>query len=135
MTVSDILRRQSERACTQLESLFSGIQPADADFRVHDRAMSIAEMATHLCECYQALLSVSKGEIHEWGTYTSPFANWDASRKLLFDLRREAMTVILSDPEERLFGFLSNIIVHDSYHIGQLTLTRLALDPDWIPTL
>lgn len=134
MTGKRILQRQAERTQRHLELVLSGIELDFADYRLHDRSLSVKEQVIHLCECYQALLTTINAQTHEWGGYVPPTIEWPAIKDHMFVLREQAYRAILEDPEDRLQGFLSNIVGHDSYHIGQLVALRLMFESDWNET-
>jgi hypothetical protein len=48
-------------------------------------------------------------------------------------LRAKAVAALASDDDKILQSGAGYIVGHDNYHLGQLVITRMALDPSWEP--
>ena len=127
VTGKEILERQSARTFHHLTLVLGDLDEQEADTRLHRGARSIREQVVHLCESYHALTTTFGGGKHDWGSYVAPISEWPAVRDLAFLMREEAYGAILNDDQERLQGFLSNILSHENYHIGQMVAIRLVM--------
>jgi hypothetical protein len=97
-----------------------------------ERGMSPMEALAHLAEVYQFVITVSQGGEHEWGTYTPPDTSLEGMLQSMQALRAKAVSLCLSREDFNLQRMATDyILLHDSYHVGQLSLVRMATDPTW----
>jgi hypothetical protein len=131
MTAKELLKKQFDDAGYQLEKVFNGVD-SSLDFKLTAHSMSPRELATHLAECYFAVIKESKGEKHSWGTYTPNSTEWPALLNEMKELREKATAAALEAEgwEDHANGF---IVAHDYYHVGQMALIRMKQDASWDP--
>ncbi|HMS55749.1 MAG TPA: DinB family protein [Fimbriimonadaceae bacterium] len=132
MTISELIRMECDSVGVKVRKTLEGMEEAHYGFKVTPQAMTPAETLEHLAECYVAFQKIASGEQHDWGSYSAPdkspaalMANWEAERA-------KAVAFALSDDShaEHAHDFIS---AHDHYHVGQLALIRMAVDPSWDP--
>ncbi|MCU0317463.1 MAG: hypothetical protein MUC92_12820 [Fimbriimonadaceae bacterium] len=117
----------------QLTQCFANWPEGTWDEKLNEHAFSGREMIAHLLECYEAFLAGSRGEKHEWGTYSAPTDNPAELLALLVSKRAEARAVIEATDSDEVLGLSgSYILLHDAYHVGQLATLRLHLG-GWDP--
>ena len=131
MTAKELLQHQIDDAGYQLAKVYEGID-ASLDTKLTDQAMSPRELAKHLGECYTAVLKESRGEKHEWGTYSPTTNEWPALWNEVKNLRTKATEAAMNSEnwETHASAFLP---AHDYYHVGQLAALRLSKDSGWDP--
>jgi hypothetical protein len=116
----------------QVAACYADAPEGFADVRITSDAMTPKELIAHLNECYVAVEKEANGEKHEWGTY-------DAGGKSLGDLMSEweaRHSEIVAKAEAGVSldvakAMLTFVILHNAYHVGQLVLARLQVQPDW----
>jgi uncharacterized damage-inducible protein DinB len=130
MTSQELLQSQLDDARFQLEKAFEGLSATAWTTPVAPHAMSPLDMAIHLADCYVAARKSVSGENHEWGAYTMEGTSQDQVLATMFNERVAAIEAVLAAGEEN-FGIASGyIVLHDTYHVGQLVLGRLG-EADW----
>ena len=96
--------------------------------------MTARETLEHLCEVYQATVTESKGEKHPWGTYSIEDKSWSNLSSTMDRMRAQAVSdVTASEDDAALKSAVQFIVLHDAYHVGQLSLIRLEAEPSWDP--
>ncbi|MDR3692396.1 MAG: DinB family protein [Fimbriimonas sp.] len=134
MTARALLDKQIDDVTYQLTMVLEGVDEAHLDHKVVPTAMSIREQVEHLCEVYTALEEMSRGVSHEWGTYKVEDTSWPSLTALFKDLRAKAIVIVqTSDDEKTIMEGSGFIVNHDAYHVGQIALIRIAVDPSWNP--
>lgn len=132
MNAQELLQFQIDDCTYQLRKVFEGMSEEAFDYKLNESAMSPREMMAHFCECYTALLAGSRGEEHSWGTYQVPDSATGPLQETMWGLRNQAIAT--NDGSEKACKNLhSFLLAHDYYHIGQLALVRVTLDPSWDP--
>jgi hypothetical protein len=131
MTAKELLQIQFDDAGYMLDKAFDGIDES-LDAKLTEQSMSPRELAAHLAECYTAILSETKGEKHQWGSYKPQSSEWPALWNEVKDLRARATEAAVNKEgwEAHANGFGP---AHDYYHVGQLVALRLTKDPEWDP--
>jgi hypothetical protein len=131
MTAQEMLQIQMDDAGNQLSKVFDGID-SSLDSKLVAEAMSPREVAAHLGECYQAVITETSGGKHEWGSYQPGTTEWPALWNEVMDLRKKAVVAALGAEgwEAHASGFIP---AHDYYHVGQVALLRLTKDSGWDP--
>lgn len=134
MTALEFLQHQLNDGRFQIERCYEGLDEAGLDYRPAPQAMSPREILEHYCECHQAFLDSTEGKKFSWGEYSLPDKSGPALKRTFEDLRSRAEAAIAANPDETtLKNAHAYLIAHDAYHVGQLALTRLALNPEWDP--
>ena len=131
MTAKELLKHQIDDSGNQLVKVFDGIDES-LDSKLTDQAMSPRQVAAHLCECYQAVITEAAGGKHQWGSYQPSTTEWPALWQEVMALRSQASEAALgaADWETHANAFIP---AHDYYHVGQLAMLRLTKDPAWDP--
>ena len=133
MTALELLKTEIDAVGSQLDRCLTGIPADKADFRLAAHSQSLRDLVAHHCEVYQAVLTKLAGGEHNWGTYTPPTTEWDPLVALMGEMRADAVEGVLVDDDAKLSAGADFIVAHDNYHVGQLVITRLAIDPTWDP--
>ncbi|MBX7131211.1 MAG: hypothetical protein K1X67_00895 [Fimbriimonadaceae bacterium] len=131
-TQSEMLQYALDQAKFQVGKVFEGVSDTGWTTKSCDVAMSPAATAEHLCEVYTAFKTMAAGGDHEWGNYSSGLTERTAVLDLMNKLREEAVAIALSSDEYWKAAF-EYIILHDTYHVGQMALNRMTADPSWDP--
>ena len=134
MTSKELALSTINSAGIQLNKVLENLPDSSADLQVTPQAMTPKRMIGHFCECYVAYDKLTKGEEHEWGTYTAPDLPMNELVTHMKGLRANAVALVeAGDGTKHLHEALEYIAVHDSYHIGQLALLRMQSEPEWNP--
>lgn len=132
VTAIEVTNKVVAGATTQLKGVFKDMPVDIVDLKLNPGLMSAADTAAHLCEVYTAVLAMSKGEEHAWGTYVAPTSDWAEITALMWKLRAEAIEAVAGMPEDKAISTaLDYIAGHDFYHVGQMVGLRIAFQPDW----
>ncbi|CAN5423072.1 hypothetical protein BH11ARM2_BH11ARM2_33510 [soil metagenome] len=132
MTARQVIDHQLALNEAQFRKLLEGLDDAALDFRTHPTAMSLREQLEHMCLTYNAVIAEARGEEPIW---ESPSGAGKSFSELLFEKfeRRDNALALFSGKEDE--GTLQTlngwIVLHDNYHIGQISLLRHAFDPMW----
>jgi uncharacterized damage-inducible protein DinB len=134
MTAADLIKYELDSVGYQLTQVFAGIPEAAHNARACGTGMTSREMLEHLCEVYQAMLTESGGGKHEWGSYSIEDKSWPSLMATMERLRGEAVAAALASSDEtRLKSAAQYLVLHDAYHVGQMSLVRMESDPSWNP--
>ena len=131
MTAKELLEFQIDDAGYQLDQVLSGFPEAAMDHKAEGLTMTPRESISHLCEAYLALDKTIKGEKHEWGTYQPVDTSTASLLSEMKSLRDSAVAGSLTDDDDKLKEGHAFIVAHDYYHVGQMCLARLAVEPEW----
>lgn len=132
MTAKELALHNVADTGYQLEMVFKGLSDADWDFKVNDTAMSPRELAAHLSDCYLAYDRSQRGEPHEWGSFQSKATDGPSAYAEMLAHRATAVKWLDDAATDKALKESSAYIaLHDAYHVGQMCLTRLKLDPAW----
>lgn len=126
-----------------------GMTAAQAQARPADHANSAAFVALHLVDSRYFLLKLlgadatnplpaelatarSIDDVKQWPAHADLEAAWTAASHALrdqltamtADQLNAAVTVRFPAPEQTVFGALTFLVQHESYHLGQLSLLR-----------
>ena len=131
MTAADLLKDQLDDAGHQLTKVMEGMPDKGLDHKITPDSMSPRDQIAHLCEAYEACKVNGAGGKYEWGTYKAPTEKSELMSE--FDKQRgAAVNQTLSNATPEAIKLASDYILgHDYYHVGQLCLARLAVEPDW----
>lgn len=131
MTSSELILWQAAYIGKQIEKTLDGLKDEDWEMRSRPGGMSTAEIVEHLCEASQAMAASSRGEQHEWGSFSIADKSPTNLINTFKDLRAQALDACDSHTEEGQKGLSEYVILHDAYHLGQLCANRLECDPNW----
>lgn len=132
MTARDLIEFELNGVGRQIEACLAGMDEAAMDTKCSPVGMTPREMIEHLGEAYQAFVTTSRGEKHEWGSYRVADKSTENLKRVVFGLRAEAVAIAAErDDEKSLHAAYEYIVGHDNYHVGQLVLARLQVEPDW----
>ena len=116
----------------QVTHAFAGLSGDQWDFKLTPASMTPAQMIAHLAECCVAAKEAIDGHPHEWGTYD---ASGMTPAEVMTDwkTRRDAIVEVIKgiENETLLVEVLDFVPLHEAYHVGQMVLVQLALNPDW----
>lgn len=128
MTAVDLLHLQISQNGSMLKILARDVSEEEFDKRISPNAMTYRETFEHLTEALEATNKDLEGASHEWGSFKSNAPDSQALLKEFFDKRLDLCTKIT---EENLGTFSSYIAMHEPYHVGQLSVIRQTIQPDW----
>ena len=115
----------------QLDQVLAGLKEEHADTKI-GVSQSPREMLEHLTDCYMNTVKAAEGKEPEWGSFSAAGKSWADLQKACAESRATAVEIILGTPEDKVGELALNyIIMHDTYHVGQLALVRLQTDPTW----
>lgn len=130
MDARELLAWALEDSLYQVEKSYEGL--ADFDYKLNSIAKTPREILTHFCETCEAFVTEANGGTHTWGTYSLPPMEPNELMAKYRKLRAEASEVALMATDPKMIKKASEYLVsHESYHVGQLCLIRLAIDPNW----
>ncbi len=117
----------------QLLNAIKDISEEEFHMKVLGELRSIADILIHICEVSYAFSMYADGEKYEWGTYTIPFHEMRGLLDVYHQLRKDAESKYLSRIEDKHVTelWLDYIVLHESYHIGQICMLRRLLQPEW----
>lgn len=133
MTALDLLLYEIDNGTFQLDACLDGLQDDQADEKLSPDGMTIRQMLPHLAEACVAMVEANDGISHKWGSYQPSSLDLQSLRDDLKDKRqaaKEALKRKADDGNCLKHGF-DYLVAHDCYHIGQLALIRLKVDPSW----
>jgi hypothetical protein len=132
MTATDLIKDQLDDSGYQLAKVIDGMPESGFDHKLTDIAMTPREQIAHLCEAYECFSVNAGGGKYEWGTYTAETGDTAALTVEFSKQRQKAVSAALSDASDEKIKLANDYIVgHDYYHVGQMCLSRLAVQPDW----
>ncbi len=134
MDAMEFTKSQVDLAGYKLEKAYEGASEQVIDLKICSEAMSPREIAAHLAECYQCVITEAPGGKFEWNSFSPSTTDWPALFDEMMALRELAVNACLKEGGESGAERAANYIVdHDNYHVGQLCLARLQANPDWDP--
>lgn len=132
MDAQAFVLQQMNDALTQVTACFAGAPASYYDVKITSQAFTPAETLAHFSECYLAFEKSLTGEEHAWGTYEPADT---APEALMADFQRRhaaAVQVLSGSPSDEVLKHASAYLTaHDFYHVGQLVLARLEVEPEW----
>src|SRR5438309_8853909 len=134
MNAADLLKDQLKDSGYQLTKVLEDMPEQGFDLKVTEAAMSPREQIAHLAEAYECFSVNAGGGKYEWGTY-KPASQETAALTAEFKKQRDkAVSAALADPSDEKVKLAHDYIVgYDYYHVGQICLARLAVEPEWDP--
>ena len=134
MTAVELLKDQLDDAGYQISKVLEGMPEQGLDHKVTPASMTPREQVAHLCEAYEAFRINSAGGKYEWGTYKLSASDMASLTTEFSKQRAGAVDQALGNPtDENIKHAHEFIIGHDYYHVGQMCLARIAVQPDWNP--
>lgn len=131
MTANDFAVELLKTAGGQVEGALRD-WPADQwDARLNEHTMSAREQVIHLTECCLAFQKSLTGEAHSWGSYAPEDTSTESVLEAWRSERAECAAALPEANDETLKHAFDYLILHDSYHVGQLVSLHLTLVPDW----
>lgn len=132
MTAREMLVKNLDTLAYQIEKVYEGLPEGVFGAQLIPVAMSPAEMLEHLAECCVAFLASAEGNTHEWGSFSIEDKSPETMKATFWKLRREAADVAAqTDSDEILAHAYDYLVIHESYHVGQMALLRLTHDSGW----
>ncbi len=132
MNATDLLKDQLDDAGYQLSKVLEGMPEQAMDKKLTAGSMSPREQVGHLCEAYEAFKVNAGGGKYEWGSYAPSSTATPALIKEFQSQRSKAVDQALANPSPETIKHAHEYIVgHDYYHVGQMCLARLDVQPEW----
>jgi uncharacterized damage-inducible protein DinB len=134
MTCREYIAYEIDNSGFQLDKVLDGLKAEHLDHQLTDKAMTPREILLHLAEAYLAFVTETEGGKHEWGTFQPSDRGWEGVLKQFREQRAKAVAAAMSAQDDTQLKHAHDYIVaHDYYHVGQLALLRVQLDPNWDP--
>lgn len=131
MTGSELIQYQLNDSGKQVFACYEGLAEANWDSPVAEHGMTPRQITIHLAECCVAFLKSTKGEEHNWGSYSTEETSSEGLLKEFTELRAQAVSAAINGDDEAVKHASDYLVLHETYHVGQLSLYRLKVDPDW----
>lgn len=132
MDTKDLLKFQLEASAHQIDKVLEGLPDDKWDGKIRDDCMSPRETVTHLTECYIAAKTDIAGGKHEWGSYVPEEEEVSAITAKMNEERTSLKEAVLASDNEKVGEIASQYaMLHDAYHVGQLAIYRMGVDPEW----
>lgn len=121
----------------QITKVFEGFsdERGEFDIRICPEAKTARETLEHLCDCYQGFMEMSHDKEYVWGSFHAENQSTSQLLETCHELRKKAENFALShahDPKAAEFA-LGMLSLHEAYHVGQMCLLRIRVDPTWNP--
>jgi uncharacterized damage-inducible protein DinB len=118
----------------QLEKSFEGLPSELNDKALATGLMTPRETLAHLYEVYVACLTEASGGKHDWFEYKLPEDVAANPGEFVWNKRSEVVALAKADESgAHSKALMDFVVIHDSYHVGQICALRLALDPAFVP--
>ncbi len=111
----------------QIINAVEGLKEEDFYYK-HGNARSIIEIVAHLCEVSYAFNEFSNGREYRWGTFS---VATDSSCLVMDRYKQFRSSMNFEKNQDNVNKALEYIVLHESYHVGQICLIRIHLYPDW----
>lgn len=132
MTGKSLLEHEMTQSGNQLSACLNGMSEAAMDMPCSPVGMTPRAILEHLCEAYEAFILSCKGGTYNWGSFAIPDKSTENVKAVFTELRNRAVTSALeSDDETNQKHAYDYIVAHDNYHVAQLVLSRLQVEPEW----
>ncbi|MCW5936034.1 MAG: hypothetical protein KIT11_01840 [Fimbriimonadaceae bacterium] len=132
MTARELMTDLLEETGYQVEKVFEGLEEAQKDAKAVPSALSPMETLHHLAEAYVAFLAHVEGRKHEWGSLEPTGSTLAERLDCWRTTRAKAVEAAASDEEHVLMDAKEYLVLHDTYHVGQMATLRVALG-GWDP--
>ena len=134
MTTHELLKEQLDDSGYQLDKAYEGMPEQGMDYKATEGCMSPREQLGHLMEAYEAYIQQTQGKKYDWGSFTPASSETGPLLAEFRDQRAKAAAAALaSDSDEMIKSAHMYVIGHDYYHVGQVCLALLAVEPGWDP--
>lgn len=114
----------------QLAKCFDGMTEETWDKAITPQGLTPRETVNHLGDCYLNYARIVQKEDVVWDQWrsagTTGKERWAEVRAL-----REAAVTACDGSDSSLELAVYFLLLHDSYHVGQLALARTGADPNW----
>jgi uncharacterized damage-inducible protein DinB len=114
-----------------LGRVFDGLEDEELDFRPVPTAFSFREHVTHLCAACEALIALREGRHFDWDTFEAKGTTLQEMLSQFRSLRLKAIPLVEDITPEAAELLTDYLVLHEAYHVGQLSLTRHCLHPEW----
>lgn len=132
VTAKELLKYELDQAGKQIEACLDGMPEAGYSAKCSQNGMTTIEILEHFCEAYTALAAACQGEKYEWGSFAIEDKSAANVTGVFRELRAKAVDACLKgDDDASLQHAYDYVVGHDNYHVGQLVLLRLQVQPDW----
>lgn len=102
--------------------------------RSNGGSMTPKEMLVHMTDCCQAFLAARDGKEYDWGSYQATSTDPDQLLATLKADRAKCIEALQTwNDDKALQAAMGYLALHEAYHVGQICLIRLAIDPEWPP--
>ena len=134
MESKELLTHLVENAGFQVEKCFEGMPAALHEAKLTPHAMSPRLVLAHFLEVFEAAAKEERGESHEWGSYANNTESFDTLWQKYTSQRKEYVAKrVDSDSPSSLKQLGGMLVLHETYHVGQLCLLRVEQDPTFNP--
>lgn len=134
MNAQELIQYQLKTVGFQVEKCFEGLPAALYEASLDNTAMTPRLTLAHLLEVLDAVEKLLKGTDPQWGAYQTDTTPFETLHQKYAARRKEIITQALASSEPQHLQILSNyIVLHESYHVGQLCSLRMARDAAFNP--
>jgi uncharacterized damage-inducible protein DinB len=131
MTSQELLQYELDQVRKQIEACFAGMSDEAFTTKCAPNGMSPAEILEHLADAYEAFIVTLRGEKYNFGSFVIDPKTRKNLEKAWTDQRKRAVEVAMTDDDKVMKEAYDYLVGHDNYHVSQLVLSRLQVEPGW----
>ena len=131
MTARELIEKQLDETGFQFNACLSELAEENFEAQPIDVLMSLKETVEHCMEALQAVITGVAGGKHSWGTYQAPALPMPQLIESFNTLRGQAIEAGLSVFDEDAHWLNDYLILHETYHVGQMAAVRHAIGDGW----
>jgi len=134
MNAQELIQYQLKTVGFQVEKCLEGLPTALYEATLDKTGMTPRITLAHLLEVLDAVEKLLKGTDPVWGAYQADTTSFETLHQKYAARRKEIIVQALESLEPQHLQILSNyIVLHESYHVGQLCSLRMARDAAFDP--
>ena len=131
MTARELIEKQLDETGFQFNACLKDLTEENFEAKPVEVLMSCKETVEHCMEALQAVITGVAGGKHSWGTYQAPVLPKAELIESFNALRGQAIESGLSVFEDDAHWLNDYLILHETYHVGQMAAVRHALGDGW----
>jgi hypothetical protein len=130
----ELIQYQLEIVGFQVEKVFEGLPENLYEATLSPDLMSPRLTLAHFLELFEAIEKQLNSETHEWGSYLNKQGTFQSLFTEYQHQRSKTISNALESKNVNSLKLLSDyIVLHESYHVGQLCSLRIAHDKNFNP--
>ncbi len=131
MTARELIEKQLEESGYQFNACLKDLTEENFEAKPVAAMMSLKEIVEHCMEACQAVITGVAGGKHDWGTFQTPALPMTQLIEHFNILRGQAVSAGLSKFDDGAHWLSDYLVLHETYHVGQMVAIRLTLDESW----